>query len=81
VVSDDIEARLASLEARVAALEPQPAVVKFTSCLLNNPDSASCEGASLYHRRQGCQGTACAIKSSEYYKAYRERVAREATDE
>jgi hypothetical protein len=31
-------------------------------------DSSTCPDASLYRRRQGCQGIACARASSEYYK-------------
>lgn len=77
----DFEARLASLEARVAALEPTKLIMATPEhlCVLGYPDSSSCPGASLHYRRKGCQGTACALKSSEYYK-HRRSVAQE-TDE
>lgn len=76
-----LEARLASLEARVATLETlnhprkggrpsKKLVVKAAHVCGIDPDrdSSTCPDASLYRRRQGCQGDACALASSTYYK-------------
>jgi hypothetical protein len=76
-----LEARLASMEARIATLEAvqsprkggrpsKKLVVKAEHVCGIDPDrdSSTCPDASLYRRRQGCQGDACALASSTYYK-------------
>jgi len=73
-----LEARLASLEARVKQLETvrkggrpsKKITVKAEGVCGLDPerDSSTCPDASLYRRRQGCGGVACARASSEYYK-------------
>lgn len=78
-MSEDFEARLASLEARVEALEPKPVEVRTGVCAMGVPDSSACTEASLYRRRKGCDGEACRLKSSEYYKGYRRVVEADAS--
>lgn len=82
----DVETRLATLEAKVEALEggrsgrkAMPIIVSAAGICGVDPsiDSSTCPHASLYRRQKGCQGAACAQKSSEYYAAYRaERAAK-----
>lgn len=77
-MSEDLAERVAALEARLDRLETKrkggrpasPIVVKAKGVCGIDPerDSSACEDASLYRRRQGCQGTACMRVSSEYYK-------------
>ena len=80
-MSEDLAERVAALEARVVTLErlQQPRrggrpgkklVVQAEGVCGLDPDrdSSTCPDASLYRRRQGCQGTACALASSTYYK-------------
>jgi hypothetical protein len=83
VVSDDFEARLTSLEARVAALEPTKLILATPEhlCVMGFPDSSECTAASLHRRRKGCQGEACRIKSSEYYKDRRAGLLAPSPDE
>lgn len=45
-------------------------------CGLNpGSDSYVCPDASLYRRRQGCQGDACVLAASDYYKKIRSDIA------
>lgn len=77
-MSDDLVERVAALEARLDTLEnkrrggrpAKPILVRAEGICGVEPaiDSATCPYASLYRRRQGCQGTACAQTSSDYYK-------------
>jgi hypothetical protein len=77
-VSEDLAARVAALEARLDTLEgkrkggrpSKPILVKAEGVCGVEPsiDSATCPYASLYRRRQGCQGAACVRASSTYYK-------------
>lgn len=77
-MSDDLAGRVAALEARLATLEntrkggrpSKKILVKAEGVCGVEPaiDSATCPYASLYRRRQGCQGDACMRASSEYYK-------------
>ena len=77
-MSEDLAARVAALEARLDVLEskrkggrpPRKILVKAEGICGVEPaiDSATCPYASLYRRRQGCQGAACARASSTYYK-------------
>lgn len=76
----EIRARLANLEARISALEPQPVEVRTGVCVMGFPDSSACTEASLYRRRQGCEGEACRLKSSEYYKGYRKVAEADASE-
>lgn len=76
-----LDARLASMEARIATLEElqkprrggrpgKKLVVQAEGVCGLDPDrdSSTCPDASLYRRRQGCGGIACARASSDYYK-------------
>jgi hypothetical protein len=77
-MSDDLAERVAALEARLDKLEhyrkggrpAKPILVKAEGVCGIDPerDSTTCPDASLYRRRQGCQGRACAQASSEYYR-------------
>lgn len=63
--------RLDELETRRKGGRPaRPILVKAEGVCGVEPaiDSATCPYASLYRRRQGCQGTACMRVSSDYYK-------------
>jgi hypothetical protein len=80
-MSEDLTERVAALEARIATLERlqeprrggrpgKKLVVQAEGVCGLDPDrdSSTCPDASLYRRRQGCQGIACALASSTYYK-------------
>lgn len=77
-MSDDLVERVAALEARVDRMEKErkggrpakPILVKEEGVCGVEPaiDSATCPYATLYRRRQGCEGVACHLASSEYYK-------------
>jgi hypothetical protein len=87
-MSTDLETRLTTLEARVDALEGggqsnrgrqrMPILVSVEGICGVAPDidAVKCPFASLYRRQQGCLGTACKQKSSEYYAAYRAERAK-----
>ena len=57
-------------EPRPGGRPSKPLLVKAEGICGVEPaiDSATCPFASLYRRRQGCQGEACMRASSEYYK-------------
>lgn len=86
-MGEELEARLAALETRVKALEDnrpgrkgRPILISQDGvcALVPGRDSSICEEASLYRRQQGCKGTACIRKASEYYAEYRRDRAAEA---
>ena len=77
-MSSDLAGRVAALEARLDTLEnkrkggrpSKKLVVQAEGVCGLDPerDSSTCPDASLYRRRQGCGGVACAQTSSTYYK-------------
>jgi len=44
-------------------------------------DSASCPDASLWRRAKGCQGDACVVIASEYYRNYRAKKRNSAEED
>lgn len=79
-MTDDVKARLISLEERVAHLEkerpgrkPRPILVSEEHVCGLDPerDSATCPDATVYRRQKGCRGDACVKKAVNYYGEYR----------
>lgn len=76
--------RVAALEERVLKLEGErsgrkalPIVTSEEGVCGIDPDcdSSKCELSSIYRHQQGCRGTACVEKTSQYYKDYRSKQA------
>jgi hypothetical protein len=77
-MSDNLVERVTALEARLDKIEKErkggrpakPILVKSEGVCGVEPgiDSATCPYATLYRRRQGCEGLACQRASAEYYR-------------
>lgn len=79
-MSKSLVARVVALEQQVASLmggrpgrKALPIVVTEEGVCGIDPDSDStvCPHASLYRHQKGCEGSACVLKSSTYYKDYK----------
>jgi hypothetical protein len=73
-LTNSLERRLSKMETQRKGGRPsKPIIVKTEGICGVEPaiDSATCPYASLYRRRQGCQGDACMKASSDYYKEHK----------